>query len=125
MRRAGLLEYGSKTLLIGVTAGDTKRELSGLPAEQKDKPVSYIFLHFDIKQRTKLHVTRLVQQHHDAVTVGVAVEMTCDDITVLPEDGNQPLVVALSYSSDVSGKGQVAHWYMGYNVHLNRKRDTF
>lgn len=33
MRKAGLLEYGSKTCLIGVTAGATKREFTGLPAE--------------------------------------------------------------------------------------------
>lgn len=35
MRYAGLLEYGSRTDLMGVTAGDTNRELTGLPAEQK------------------------------------------------------------------------------------------
>lgn len=63
-------------------------------------------------------VTFLVQQHHDAVTVGVAIEMTRNDMTVIPEDGNQPLIVALSNSSDVPGKGQVPHWYMGYDVNL-------
>lgn len=64
--------------------------------------------------------TSLVQQHHEAVSMCVPIEMSRNDMTVLPEDGDQPLVVALSHSSGVSGKGQVTHWYMGYNVHLQR-----
>lgn len=62
--------------------------------------------------------TLLVQQHHDAVAVGVAIKMPRDDITVLPEDGDQPLVVALSDSSDVPGERQVSHWHMTNDVHL-------
>lgn len=60
----------------------------------------------------------MVQQHHDAVTVGVAIKLPRDDITVLPEDGDQPLVVALSDSGDVPGEGQVSHWNMTNDVHL-------
>lgn len=65
--------------------------------------------------------TLLVQQHHDAVPVGVAIEMSRNDITVLPEDGDQPLVVALSNGGGVSGKGQVPHWYMSYDEHLEQE----
>lgn len=65
-----------------------------------------------------MRFTLLVQQHHDAVTVGVAIKMTRDDITVLPEDGHQPLVVALSNGGDVPGEGQVAHGHVTYDVHL-------
>lgn len=65
--------------------------------------------------------TLLVEQHHDAVTVRVAVEMSCNDMTVLPEDGDQPLVVTLSYSSGASGKRQVPHRYMGYDVDLEQE----
>lgn len=32
--------------------------------------------------------TLLIQQHHDAVAVGVAVEMSGDDVAVLPADGH-------------------------------------
>lgn len=63
----------------------------------------------------------LVQQHHDAVTVGVPIEVPRNDMTVLPEDGDQPLVLALSYSRGVSGKGQVPHWYVSYDVHLEQE----
>lgn len=66
----------------------------------------------------RLVFTVLVQQHHDAVSMGVAIEMSRDDMTVLPEDGNQFLVVTLSYSSDASGKGQEAHRHVGYDEHL-------
>lgn len=65
--------------------------------------------------------TLLVQQHHDAVTVGVAIKMTRDDITVLPEDGDQPLVVVLSNGGDVPGEGQVAHGHVTYDVHLESR----
>lgn len=65
--------------------------------------------------------TLFVQQHHDAVTVGVAIEMSGNDVTVLPADGDQPLVVALSHSSDVSDKGQVPHRHMSDDVHLERE----
>ena len=68
-----------------------------------------------------INLTLLVQQHHDAVAVGVAVEMSGNDVTVLPADGHQPLVVALSYRSGVSDKGQVAHRDMSYNVHLDQE----
>jgi len=37
MRKAGLLEKGSKMFLIGVTAGDTKREFTGSPTEKDRK----------------------------------------------------------------------------------------
>lgn len=50
--------------------------------------------------------------------MGVAIKMTCNDVTVLPEDGEQLLVVALSDGGDVPGEGQVAHWHMTYDVHL-------
>lgn len=65
--------------------------------------------------------TLLVQQHHDAVSMGVAIEMPRDDVTVLPADGHQPLIVALSDSSGVSDEGQVPHRYMSYDVHLEQK----
>ena len=65
--------------------------------------------------------TLLVQQHHDAVAVGVAVEMSGDDVTVLPADGDQPLVVASSYRSGVSDIGQVPHRDMSYDVHLDQE----
>lgn len=60
----------------------------------------------------------MVQQHHDAVTVGVAIKMARDDITILPEDGDQPLVVALSDSRDVPGEGEISHWHVTNDVHL-------
>lgn len=63
----------------------------------------------------------MVEQHHDAVSVRVAVEMSGDDVTVLPEDGDQPLVVAYSHSSGASGKRQVPHWYVGYDVDLEQE----
>lgn len=63
----------------------------------------------------------MVQQHHDAVAVGVAVEMSGNDVTVLPADGDQPLVVASSYRSGVSDKGQVPHRDMSYDVHLDQE----
>jgi len=66
-------------------------------------------------------LTLLVQQHHNAVSVGVAVEMSCNDTAVLPEDGDQPLVVAFSYSRGVSDKGQISHRHVGYDVYLERE----
>lgn len=42
-------------------------------------------------------------------------------MTVLPEDRDQPLVVSLSYSSGASGKWQVPHWDVGYDVHLEQE----
>lgn len=47
--------------------------------------------------------------------------MSGDDVTVLPEDGDQPLVVAYSHSSGASGKRQVPHWYVGYDVDLEQE----
>lgn len=60
----------------------------------------------------------MVQQHHDAVAVGVAIEMTGDDRTVLPADGDQPLVEVFFKSSGVPQKGLVPHWYVSYDVDL-------
>lgn len=104
---------------MGVTAGDTNRELTALPAEQEKK----------IKSGGKLTKTKrlkmlrrfstlLIQQHHDAVAVGVAVEMSGDDVAVLPADGHQSLVVLLPDGGDVPGEGQVAHWHVADDVDL-------
>lgn len=80
--------------------------------------INYVFMQV---WRIKACVcTFLVQQHHDTVSMGVAVEMPSNNITVLPKDGNQSLVVYLSDGSDVSGKGKVTHRYMGYDVHLEQ-----
>lgn len=62
--------------------------------------------------------TLLVQQHHNAVAVGVAIELARDDTTVLPEDGKQPLVVALSDGGGVPGEGQVSHRHVADDIHL-------
>lgn len=70
-----------------------------------------------------MFITLLVQQHHDAVTVGVAIEMSRDDVTVLPEDRHQPLVVALRHGGGVSGKGQVTDRNVGDDVHLQCERE--
>lgn len=48
MRKAGLFEQGCSNSLIGVTAGDTNREFTGLPAHQQRQ-------------------TRVFQQTHDNV----------------------------------------------------------
>lgn len=80
-----------------------------------------IFIKSHLSHIFMLYFTLLVQQHHDAVTMGVAIEMSRNDVTVLPADGDQPLVVALSYSSGVPDKGQVPHWYMSYDVHLEQE----
>lgn len=115
MRKDGLLEYASVTCLMGVTAGETKSELSGFPTEPGKRPQANPsgFNAGDLQ-----FFTLVVQQHHDAVTVGVAVKMPRDDAAVLPEDGDQPLVVALSDSGDVPGEGQVPHWHVADDVHL-------
>lgn len=63
-------------------------------------------------------LTLLVQQHHDAVAVGVAIEMPGDDVAVLPADGHQPLVVALPDGGGVTDEGQVTHWDVSYDVDL-------
>lgn len=60
------------------------------------------------------------EQHHEAVSVGVAVEVPCDDMAVLSEDGHQPLVVVLANSRGVSGKRQVSNWHMCYDENLKR-----
>ncbi len=65
--------------------------------------------------------TLSVQQHHDAVSMGVAIEVSGDNVTVLPADCDQPLVVALSNSSGVSCKWQKPQRYMRYNVHLKQE----
>ena len=62
--------------------------------------------------------TFFIQQHHDAVSMGVAIEVACDDMAVLSKDGHQPLVVVLSNSSDVSGKRQVSNRHMCYDENL-------
>lgn len=69
---------------------------------------------------SRLIYTLLVQQHHDAVTVGVAIEMSSNDVAVLPADGDQPLVVALPYSRGVPDEGQVPHRNVSDDVHLER-----
>ena len=72
-----------------------------------------------MRGQPSLHVpTFFIQQHHDAVSVGVAIEVACDHMAVLSKDVHQPLVVALSYSGDVSGKRQVSDRHMCYDEHL-------
>lgn len=90
MRYAGLLEYGSRTDLMGVTAGDTNRELTGLPCrtEEKNKVRRKIDKNQKRLKMLRRFSTLLIQQHHDAVAVGVAVEMSGDDVAVLPADGH-------------------------------------
>lgn len=65
--------------------------------------------------------TLLVQKYHDAVSVCVSVKMSPNNMAILSEDGNQPLVVALSHSSDVSGKRQEPHRDMSNHVNLDEK----
>lgn len=66
--------------------------------------------------------TPLVQQHHDAVSVGVAVEMPGNHVSVLPEDADQPLVVAFLNSSGVFDERQIAHRNVTYDVNLQTKK---
>lgn len=55
--------------------------------------------------------------------MGVAVELSRDDITVLSEDGDQPVVVSLSDGGDVSGEGQEPHGNVCYDVNLENKEN--
>lgn len=63
----------------------------------------------------------LVQQHHDAVSVGVAIKLSRNNVAELPEDGHQPLVVDFPDSGGVSIKGQESHWNVGNDVNLNNR----
>lgn len=65
--------------------------------------------------------TSLVQQHHDAVPVGVAVEMSGDNRSVFPEDADQPLVVAFLNGGGVFDKRQVTHRNVSNDVNLQTK----
>lgn len=56
--------------------------------------------------------------------MGVAVEMSRDDVAVRPEDGDQPLVVALPHGGGAPGVGQVPHRYVSDDVHLQRGSET-
>lgn len=69
-------------------------------------------------------ITLFVQQHHDAVSVGVAVEMSGDHVTEPPEDGDQPLVVALPDSRGVSSEWQVTDRHVSDDEDLGEE-DTF
>lgn len=62
-----------------------------------------------------------IQQHHDAVSVGVAIKLPCNNMAVLPEDGHQPLIVAPSDGGGVPDEGQVSHRDVGDDVHLQYK----
>lgn len=108
---------------MGVTAGDTNREFTGLPAERKT--TLNLQISCSIKRSAccgckaaHRRPTLLIQQHHDAVAVGVAVEMPGDDVAVLPADGHQPLVVALPDGGGVTDEGQVTHRDVSYDVDL-------
>lgn len=50
--------------------------------------------------------------------------MSRDDVAVRPEDGDQPLVVALPHGGGAPGVGQVPHRYVSDDVHLQRGSET-
>lgn len=67
-------------------------------------------------------ITSVILKDHDAVSVGVAIELSGYDVAVVSEDLHQLFVVDFAHGGGVEGVRQVTNWNVSDDVDLPQNR---